>query len=49
VQRDIARSKQALKEGIPDARSRAREVERLEDLTRESEQLHTRISQAEGR
>ena len=49
VQRDIARSKQALKEGIPDARSRAREVERLEDLTRESEQLQGRISQAEGR
>jgi hypothetical protein len=49
VQRDIARSKQALKDGIPDARSRAREVERLEDLTRESAQLQGRISQAEGR
>ena len=49
VQKDIARSKASLKEGIPNARSRAREVERLEDLTRESEQLEGRISQAEGR
>jgi hypothetical protein len=49
VQNDIARSKAALKDGIPNPRQRANEVERLEDLTRESEQLETRIARLENR
>jgi hypothetical protein len=43
VQNQITRSKALLKEGIPNPRLRAAEVERLEDLTRESEQLEARI------
>ena len=49
VEREIARIKTALKEGIPDARTRANEVERLEALTREAEQLELRIQQAASR
>ena len=45
VNRDIARTKTALKEGIPNPRARANEVERLEALTREAEQLESRIEQ----
>ena len=47
VNREIARSKQALTEGIPNPRARANEVEKLEALTREAEQLEERIQQAE--
>jgi Protein of unknown function (DUF2799) len=43
VQSQIARSKAMLKDGIPSARQRALEVERLEDLTRESAELEARI------
>jgi len=49
VQKQIARSKALLKDGIPNPRQRATEVERLEDLTRESEQLETKIARLEGR
>jgi hypothetical protein len=45
VEKDIARTKSALKDGIPNPRSRANEVERLEALTREAEQLELRIQQ----
>jgi len=43
VQNQIARSKALLREGIPSPRLRAAEVERLEDLTRESAELEARI------
>ncbi len=49
VDKDIARTKTALKEGIPNPRTRANEVERLEALTREAEQLELRIQEAERR
>ena len=49
VQKQIARSKAALKEGIPNPRQRATEVERLEDLTRESSELETKIARLESR
>ncbi|HEV3008907.1 MAG TPA: DUF2799 domain-containing protein [Burkholderiales bacterium] len=45
VEKDIARTKTALKEGIPNPRTRANEVERLEALTREAELLELRIQQ----
>lgn len=43
VQSEIARSKTLLKDGMPNPRQRAAEVERLEDLTRESAQLEASI------
>jgi hypothetical protein len=43
VQNQIARSKALLRDGIPSPRLRAAEVERLEDLTRESVELEARI------
>ena len=49
VQKQIARSKGLLKDGIPNPRQRATEVERLEDLTRESGQLETKIALLESR
>ena len=49
VEREIAGIKSALTKGIPDPRARAEQVERLEALTRESESLQARISQAERR
>ena len=45
VQREIARTKAALTEGIKDPRLRAEQVERLEALTRESDALEARIAQ----
>jgi hypothetical protein len=45
VQREIARTKAALTEGIKDPRLRAEHVERLEALTRESDALEARIAQ----
>lgn len=47
LEKEIARIKAALKEGIPNPRTRAQEVERLESLTREAEQLDARIRQLE--
>jgi hypothetical protein len=44
-EKDIARTKAALKDRIPNPRMRANEVERLEALTREAEQLELRIQQ----
>jgi hypothetical protein len=49
VQKQIARSKALLKEGIPNPRQRASEVERLEDLTRESSELEVKIARLESR
>lgn len=49
VQGQISRSKSALKDGLPNPRLRAIEVERLEDLTRESEHLQARIEGLEMR
>jgi hypothetical protein len=49
VQKQITRSKAALKEGIPNPRQRASEVERLEDLARESSELETKIARLEIR
>lgn len=49
VNKEIARSKNALKEGIANPRARANEVEKLEALTREAEQLALRIQEAERR
>jgi hypothetical protein len=43
VQSQIARSKALLKDGIASPRQRSMEVERLEDLTRESAELEARI------
>jgi hypothetical protein len=49
VQNQIARSKALLKEGIPNPRLRGIEIERLEDLARESEQLEAKIARLENR
>lgn len=49
VQGEIARTRKALTDGIPNPRSRAAELERLEALTRESQQLEFRIQDAERR
>jgi len=49
VQQQIRKSKAALKAGIDSRRERAREVERLEDLTREAEQLEQAIAALPGR
>lgn len=43
LEAQIGRSKKALTDGIPNPRSRAAELERLEALTREAEQLQFRI------
>jgi hypothetical protein len=45
VEKEIGRIKTALKEGIPGANARGAAIERLEALTRESEQLESRIGQ----
>ena len=47
VEKDIARTKTALKDGIPSPRARANEIERLEALTREAQSLQWQIQQAE--
>ena len=49
VQDEINKSKAALKAGIHNPRERAREVERLEALTREAEQLEQDIARLPGR
>ena len=48
VQAEIRKSKEALREGIPSTRARAREVERLEDLSREAESLEREIARLSG-
>lgn len=48
VQAEIRKSKDALKDGIRDPRSRAREVERLETLSREAESLEREISRLQN-
>ena len=45
VNQEISRIKTALKEGIPNPRTRSIEIERLEAMTREAEQLESRIQQ----
>jgi hypothetical protein len=49
VHEQMRQSKAALKVGIPNARERAREVERLEGLTREAEQLEQALAGLPGR
>jgi hypothetical protein len=49
VHKHIARTKTLLRDGIPNPRQRAAEVERLEDLTRESSALEASIARLEGR
>ena len=49
VEADIARSRKTLTDGIPNPRSRAIEVERLETLTRDARELELRIQEAERR
>ena len=49
VQEQIRNSKAALKADIPGRRERAREVERLEGLTREAEQLEQALAGLPGR
>ena len=49
VEGQIARSKALLRDGIPNPRLRAAEIEKLESLTRESEQLEASIARLPGR
>ena len=49
LEREINRIKNALREGIPNPRTRAQEVERLEVATRESENVAELIRRLEGR
>lgn len=49
VQEQIRKTKAALTAGIPNPRVREAEVARLEDLSREAEQLEGRIAGLEGR
>ena len=48
VQAEIRKVKEALTAGIPNTRARAREVERLEELSREAENLEREISLRAG-
>jgi hypothetical protein len=48
LESDIARSKKALTDGIPNPYSRAAELQRLQDLTREAHHMELRIRAAEG-
>jgi hypothetical protein len=49
LEKEIARTKAALKDGIPNPRVRAGEVDRLEALTREAHELELRIQETERR
>lgn len=49
VENEIARSKAAITAGIRDPRERAREVERLDSLSRQADQLEARVREAEAR
>lgn len=44
VNKELGRVKTALKEGVPNPRTRAAEIERLEALTREAAELESRIA-----
>lgn len=48
VNKELSRTRTALKEGIPNARARATELERLEALTREAAELEARIRSADN-
>ena len=48
LQSEIRKSKEALKDGIRDPRARAREVERLEALSRDAESLEAAIARLPG-
>jgi hypothetical protein len=45
LESEIARTKKALADGIPNPRTRAAELDRLEALTREAQQVETRTQQ----
>jgi len=49
VNEQIRKTRGALSAGIPNARARADEVERLESLSREAEQLEQKIAALERR
>ncbi|HET7672820.1 MAG TPA: DUF2799 domain-containing protein [Burkholderiales bacterium] len=49
IERETTKTRNALREGIPEPRARARAIERLEQLTREAEQIQGRIQAAERR
>ena len=49
VDSQMNRTKAMLRDGLPNPRQRAAEIERLEDLTRESEQLESKIAALERR
>ena len=46
LESEIARTKKALADGIPDPRTRAAELDRLQTLTREAQQMEFRIQDA---
>jgi len=48
VDKEVARIKAALKDGIPNPKTRSMEIERLEALSRESEQLQGAIARLEN-
>ena len=49
LENEIARTKGAITAGIRDPRERARQVEKLESLSRDADQLEARIREAESR
>ena len=49
IEREITKTRNALREGIPEPRARARAIDRLEQLTRESGEIQSRIQAAEQR
>ena len=49
IERETTKTRTALRDGIPDPRARARAIERLEQLTRDAEQMKARIDAAERR
>ena len=49
IEREITKTRNALREGIPEPRARGRAVDRLEQLTRESGEIQARIQAAEQR
>jgi hypothetical protein len=46
TQGDLRRAKETLAKGIPDPRERARQADRIEDLSREAERLEQEIARA---
>lgn len=49
AERETTKTRNALRDGIPEPRARARAIERLKQLTREAEQMQARIQAAERR